>query len=124
MIMKGIIIAVLNFIILFIRLLLPGGIRTVAAENLALRKQLIYFSRGMKRSPKLKTSDRIIFGCLSSMISIKCLSKIAITLKPATLLKFHKALVQRKYSALFCNKKSRRPGPKGPSQLVISAMGS
>ena len=57
--MKDIILASLNFVILFLRLLLPGGVRKVAAENLVLRKQLINMSRGMKRSPKLTTSDRV-----------------------------------------------------------------
>ena len=38
------------------------------------------------------------------MMSAKRLARIAIILKPATLLKFHKALVNRKYRLLFSNK--------------------
>lgn len=56
------------------------------------------------------------------MISIKRLSHIAIIVKPATLLKFHKALVKRKYHLLFSNKSIRKPGPKGPSQQLIDAI--
>lgn len=39
--------------------------------------------------------------------------------RPATLLKFHKALVKRKYSLLFSAKRQLKPGPKGPSQEII-----
>ena len=78
-----------SYIVLCLRLLSPGGSRAVAAENIILRQQ------------------QITFGLLSSMISVKQLTRIAIILKPGTLLKFHKALVSRKYSPLFSNK----PGP-------------
>ena len=56
------------------------------------------------------------------MINAKRLSRIAIALKPATLLKFHKALVKRKYHLLFSNKSPRKPGPKGPCQAIIDAI--
>ena len=42
-------------------------------------------------------------------------AKLAAILEPATLLRFHKALVDRKYRRLFSSAGSRRkPGPKGP----------
>ena len=77
---------ILNFIALYLRLIVPGGARAIAAENIALRNQLVILSRQQKRVPKLATADRIIFGILASIISIKRLSKISIVLKPATLL--------------------------------------
>ncbi len=43
-------------------------------------------------------------------------------IKPATLLKFHRALVKHKYRRLFSNSGYRRPGPKGPSQELIAAI--
>ncbi len=78
-----------SYIVLCLRLLSSGGPRAVAAENIILRQQ------------------QITFGLLSSMITVKQLTRIAIILKPGTLLKFYKALVSRKYSPLFSNK----PGP-------------
>jgi len=120
--MLDIILMIPNFILLFLRLLLPGGLNKIASENMALRKQLIAMSRGVKRSPKLTTSDRIFFGMLASMISPNRLAKIAIILKPATILKFHKALVKRKYRLLFSNKKSKNPGRKGPDKNVTDAV--
>ena len=44
----------LSYIAVWIRVLTPSGARVVAAENLALRKQLISLSRHIKRSPKDK----------------------------------------------------------------------
>ena len=102
--------------------MLPCGARKIAAENIALRKQLMTMSRGMRRSPKLKTTDRIVFGMLGAIISPKRLVKIAISIRPATILKFHKALIKRKYSALFSNKKPKKPGRKGPEQAVVDAI--
>ena len=112
----------INFIILSIRLLLPGGLQKIASENIALRKQLTVMSRGVKRSPKLTTSERIVFGMLTSMISPNRLARIAIILKPATLLKFHQALVKRKYRLLFSNKKQQKSGRKGPDKNIIDAV--
>ena len=44
-------------------------------------------------------------------------------IKPATLFKFHKALVERKYRLLFSSSPHRRkPGPKGPSPELIAAI--
>jgi len=108
-----------GWIRVMIKLLRPGGVKAIAAENIALRQQLITLSRQYKRSPKLNASDRILFALLASWIKPKRLSKIAILLKPATVLKFHKALVNRKYHLLFSNKSPRKSGRKGPSEDII-----
>lgn len=120
--MNKLMVVIVNFIITWIRIILPSGARAIAAENIALRQQLITLSQHQKRSPKLTLWDRIIFGWLTSMIKPKRLLRIAISIKPATLLKFHKALVQRKYRQLFSNKSPKKPGPKGPSRAVIDAV--
>jgi len=117
--MTKLIALIFSSIVLCQRLLSPGGIRAVAAENMALRQQLITLSRSQKRAPKLTFFEKITFGLLVSLMSVKRITKIAIILKPATLLKFHKALVARKYRLLFSNKSSKKPGPKGPDAKVI-----
>ncbi len=49
--------------------------------------------------------------------------KVATILKPGTLLRFHKALVDRKYRRQFSSAGARsKPGPKGPTQEFISAI--
>ncbi len=111
---------IFSYIVLCLRLLSPGGIRAIAAENMVLRQQLITLSRNQKRGPRLTFFEKITFGLFTSMISAKRLTRIAILLKPATLLKFHKALVNRKYRLLFSNKSSKKPGPKGPDEKIVS----
>ena len=103
-------------------LLLPGGYKRIAAENLILRRQLILAGRNRKRAPNLSVIDRFILGVLSSFISVKRLSRIGVIVKPATLLKFHKALVTFKYRLLFSKKSKGKPGPKGPSKDIINAI--
>lgn len=114
---------VMRFICGWIRVIImisrPGGVKAVASENMILRQQLITLSRQYKRSPKLKTSDRIFFGMLVNWVNPRRLSRITIILKPATILKFHRALVKRKYHLLFSNKTPSRPGRKGPSEELI-----
>ena len=48
--------------------------------------------------------------------------KLAVILKPRTLLRFHEALKKRKYRWLFSSGGHRRPGPKGPSKELIDAI--
>ena len=103
-----------------IKIVKPGGIKAIAAENIALRQQLITLSRQYKRSPKLTTSDRILFGFLSNLISPKRWNKIAILIKPATILKFHQALVNKKYQILFSRKTPRKPDRKGPFEDLVN----
>jgi putative transposase len=109
-----------SFITVFIKVLKPGGTKTIAAENMLLRQQLIVAQRHRKRTPNLTTADRTVFGILTAMLNPSRLSKSAISIKPATLLKFHKALVKRKYHLLFSRKSPNRPGRKGPSKDIIN----
>ena len=92
----------------------PGGARAVMAENIVLKQQLIAASRAKKRAPSLTTFDRFLFGFVASYINNKRLAKVAVILKPATIIRFHNALKQRKYSKLYSNKTKKKPGKKGP----------
>lgn len=108
-----------HFLTTAIKLLRPGGIKAIAAENLILRQQLIIINRTRQRSPKLKPLDRTMFAILAQMIHPHRIRKAAIILKPATLLKFHEALVKRKYRRLYSAKHPGKPGPKGPDAALI-----
>ena len=46
----------------------------------------------------------------------------AIVLKPSTLFSLHRALTKRKYRRLFSSDVHAKPGPKGPSQEVVTAV--
>jgi putative transposase len=50
------------------------------------------------------------------------LFRSAIAFKPSTLLRLHRALIQRKYRRLFSSNRPMKPGPKGPSEDVIAAV--
>ena len=52
----------LHAIVVIIRLGRPGGLRSVVAESVLLRHQVLILNRGRKRAPNLRTSDRIIAG--------------------------------------------------------------
>jgi hypothetical protein len=104
------------------KLLRPGGVRAVVAESLLLKHQLAVSSRARRRAPNLNSFDRLIFGLGSLFVPTSRLPKLAVILKPGTLLRFHEALKRRKYRWLFSSRGHRRPGPKGPSQELIDAI--
>ncbi|MEP7243914.1 MAG: helix-turn-helix domain-containing protein, partial [Gammaproteobacteria bacterium] len=56
------------------------------------------------------------------LVSPHRMLKVAVALRPATLLRFHRALVRRKYQWLLSAKTPRRPGPRGPSKELIAAV--
>ena len=104
------------------KLIRPGGSRAVIAENLLLKQQLIIHSRSRQRAPNLTTQDRALLGFWSLFLSPRRIAQSAIIIKPSTLLRFHNALKKRKYRNLYSPGGGRKPGPKGPSREVITAI--
>ena len=82
----------LHFAVVTAKLCGPGGVRAVIAENLVLKQQLIVLRRGRQRAPNLALSDRLMFGLASLFLSPGRIRKVAIGLRPSTLLAFHQAL--------------------------------
>ena len=105
-----------------IKICRPGGVKSLVSENLCLRQQLIVLTKDKRRAPNLSNWDRLILGVCASCINPKRLKRLAILLKPETILKFHRALVKKKYRELYLNKARKKPGPKGPSQDIIDAV--
>jgi len=67
--------------------------------------------------------NRFVLGLTTLFVRLRRVVKVATILKLATLLRFHKALVDRKYRRLFSSTGTRRkPGPKGPTEEIISAI--
>jgi len=100
-----------------------GGVRAVIAENLVLKQQLVVLRRARRRSPNLTLSDRLLCGFGSLFLSSGRIRKVAIALRPSTLLAFHQALVRRKYRRLFSSTRCpKKPGPKGPDEALIRAI--
>ena len=97
------------------KLLRPGGVRAVAAKSLLLKHQLLISNRSRQRAPNLTSVDRFVLGLTTLSIRPYRIQKIGALVKPATLLKFHKALVDRKYRRLFSSSSHRRkPGHRRP----------
>jgi transposase InsO family protein len=120
--MRDLAILLIHLIATLVKLLGRGGARSVVAESLLLKHQLLVLNRSRKRAPKLRPIDRIVAGLCATGISPLRLVRSAIVLKPSTILGFHQQLVKRKYRLLFTPKRGRRPGPKGPSPELIAAI--
>ena len=118
--MKGIVLIVIHLAVTTVKLLGLGGVRGVVAENLLLKQQLIVLCRPRRRAPNLTVMDRFLFGLGSLFLRPGRIRKVAIGLQPSTLLKFHEALVRRKYRRLFS---SSHRAPRNPD-LVVQAMRS
>lgn len=120
--MRDWLILIANLIVTTVRIVIPGGARAIIAESLLLKHQLLILNRPRKKAPRLYTLDRILLGLSAMLISPQRMLKLAVALRPATLLRFHRALVRRKYQWLFSPNTRRRPGPKGPSKTLIAAI--
>jgi len=57
-------------------LLKPGGVKSLIAENLALKQQLIVINRSKHRAPKLETSDRFFFAFIRFLLVTNELVKL------------------------------------------------
>jgi len=120
--MRDFIVLLVHLVATLIRLAKPGGLRSVVAESVLLRHQLLILNRGRKRAPNLGSADRMIAGWCMLFIRRARVFRSAIVLKPSTLLHLHKLLIKRKYRLLFSPKRRHRPGPKGPTKELIDAV--
>jgi putative transposase len=120
--MKDVFYLLVNLLSALAKIIRPGGSRTVIAENLLLKQQLIIHNRSRQRAPNLTTRDRTVLGSLSLFLNPRRLVRSDVIIKPSTLLSFHNALKKRKYRLLYSPRGGRKPGPKGPSGEVIKAI--
>ena len=118
--MKTLLLITVHIFMTLFKLCLPGGLRKIMAENILIKQQLIVVRRSQRKCPHLSAVERLLFGFWALLMDPKRLLKSAVIIKPATLHKFHKWLIKRKYSKLFSPTKNGKPGPKGPSQEVIN----
>ena len=120
--MKDVIVLTIHLLATIAKLLGPGGGKSVIAENLLLKHQLLVHSCSRQRSPNLSVSDRALLGFWTLLLHPRRMARAAILIKPSTLLKFHAAMKRRKYRLLFSSGPGGKPGPKGPSKEVIDAV--
>src|SRR5215469_10869506 len=83
--MRLLFILVAHLLVTLARLALPGGVRAVAAESLAVKHQVLIMKRARRRGPNLTSWDRLTLGFCTLLVSPRRLGKIAVVVKTSTL---------------------------------------
>ncbi|HEY6292346.1 MAG TPA: nucleotidyl transferase AbiEii/AbiGii toxin family protein, partial [Terriglobia bacterium] len=78
--MRDLLILFIHFITTLTRLASPGGVRSVLAESLLVKHQLLIFNRSRRRAPNLRLSDRIVAGWCTLFLRPSRLIRSAIVL--------------------------------------------
>jgi hypothetical protein len=120
--MRDLAILFVHLIVTIARLFGPGGVRSIVAESLLVKHQLLILNRSQARAPALRPSDRVIAGLCVIFMRPTRLLRSGIVLKPSTILRFQRSLVKRKYRLLITPKNRDKPGPSGPSPELVSAI--
>ena len=120
--MRHLAVLLLHLVATVARVAGPGGARSVVAESVLVKHQLLILNRSRKRSPNLHPADRVVAGLCALFMRPGWLIRSAIVFKPSTLLSLHRALIQRKYRRLFSSTGPMKPGAKGPSKEVVAAV--
>jgi hypothetical protein len=120
--MKDPLILLMHLLTTIAKLLGPGGAKAVVADSLLMKQQLLVISRTQRRAPNLSALDRFLFGFWTLFLNPRRLRRIAVIIRPSTLLKFHDILMKRKYRLLYSSGSKGKPGPKGPSRELIQAI--
>jgi hypothetical protein len=66
--MRDLIVLVVHFITATLRIVRPGGLRSVIAESVLIKHQLLIVNRSRRRAPNLRVFDRLIAGFCSLWI--------------------------------------------------------
>jgi putative transposase len=117
--MKDLFILLGHLLTAIARLLRPGGGRAILAESVLLKQQLLVVGRYGRRVPNFSALDRFLFSFWSLLLGERRIPRVAIILRPSTLLSFHDALRKRRCRLLYAPRRRGKPGPKGPSQEII-----
>ena len=120
--MMDLLILIAHLLTTIARFLGPGGAKSVVADSLLMKQQLLIMDRSRQCAPNLSPMDRFLFGFWSLFLDPRRIQRAAVILRPSTLLKFHDLLINRKYRLLFSSGRKGKPGPKGPSPELIQAI--
>src|SRR5271156_5086794 len=120
--MRDILRLVIHVLTTIVKLLRPGGARAIVRRIPGSQTSIAHHE---PLTQTCATSHRVgpsSFGSGYARRHPKRLCKLAVIVKPKTLLKFHQALKRHKYRLLFSSSRQRRPGPTGPSRELIAAI--
>src|ERR1700686_4416606 len=79
--MCDVVILFVHLIVTAVRLARPGGLRSVVAESVLVKHQLLILNRGRKRAPNLRSADRVIAGLCTLFMGPVRVLRSAIVLK-------------------------------------------
>ena len=68
--MRDLVVLFIHLLATLVRLVGPGGVRSLLAESLLLKHQLLIVNRSRQRSPNLSLSDRLIAGLLALLVRV------------------------------------------------------
>jgi hypothetical protein len=88
-------ILVAHLIVTIIKIAAPGGARSVVAESLILKHQLLILNRSRKRAPRLGPVDRVLLGLGTLLVSPRRRAAIRDLAARASLRKYHMRSVPR-----------------------------
>ena len=94
------------------KLVRPGGVRVVVAESLLIKHQLLISSRARRRAPNLNSFDRFVLGLGSLFVPASRIPKLAVILKPRTLLQIPRGAQETQISVAFLVGRSSAPRTK------------
>src|SRR5438093_1508133 len=117
--MRDLAVLILHLLATVARLAGPGGARSVVAESVLVKQQLLILNRSRKCSPNLRFADRIVAGVCALLMRPGRLIRSAIVLKPSTLLRLHRALKKRK-----CAVRTHGTKEAGPQRTYPGSHGS
>ncbi len=84
--MKDALLLIAHLLITATRVLRPGGVKAVIAENLLLKQQLQIIGRSRQRAPNLVAADRFFLGFWSLFLRPSRIRKSSVILRPSTVL--------------------------------------
>jgi putative transposase len=120
--MRDLILLFVHVLATSIRLARPGGVRSVLAESVLLKHQLLILNRSRRRAPNLRASDRLIAGFCALLVLPRRLVRSAVVVKPSNPVEFPSRAGASKIPAAVSPKHKAKPGPKGPSSDLIRAV--
>src|SRR5207248_2909940 len=112
--MRDLVILFIHLITTVARLAAPGGARSVVAESVLVKHQLLILNRSRKRSPNLRTTDRVVAGLCAIVMRPGRLIRSAIVFKPSTVLRPASSADSKEISAAVLVESGDEAGPQGP----------
>src|SRR2546423_15338736 len=119
--MRDLVILFIHLLTTATRLATRGGLRSVVAESVLLKHQLLILNRSRQRAPHLRLSHRLVAGSCALLMRPSRLIRSAIVLKPSTLFAFTRPLGTQRIPPPFLPSQGGGPGPRDPGRHLLVA---